>query len=175
MHPELARTLHVIEAQVEGMSPEALERHPPGKWSVAGILEHLAITFDGTRRNFQKCLDTGTRRATRATLRQRLSVLLVVELGHFPTGVQAPAPTVPKGLPGPAALQAIRDNLEAMDRAMLECEATFGMRRPIADHPILGPLSLRQWRRFHWVHTQHHMRQIAARRRDGLVPSSAQR
>lgn len=165
MHPLLARTLHAIEAQVEGMAPEALERHPPGKWSAANILEHLAITYDGTRRNFQKCLDTGQRRATHATLRQRLGVLVIIEMGRFPDGTRAPAPTVPTGLPAAAALRAVRDNLQALDRAMLECEATFGARRPIADHPLFGPLSLRQWRRFHWIHAQHHMRQIASRQR----------
>jgi hypothetical protein len=167
MHHLLARTLHAIERQVEGMAPEDLERHPPGKWSAAGILEHLAITFDGTRRNLQKCVDTGTRRVSRRAFRQRLAVLAVIELGRFPTGVQAPARTMPTGLSAPDALAAVRRNLPAMDRVMLECEAQFGTRRPIADHPILGPLTLRQWRRFHWVHTRHHMKQVAALRKNG--------
>ncbi len=161
MHPLLARTFAAIETQTAGMTAAHLEHHPPGKWSSAGILEHLAITFDGTRRNLQKCLDAGTSRATRPTLRQRLGVLRVVELGRFPTGVQAPAPTVPKGLSGEAALDAARRNLAAMDVVMSDCERRFGSRRPIANHPILGPLSLRQWRRFHFVHVRHHMKQIA--------------
>lgn len=161
MHHLLARTLHAIEHQVEGMAPEDFERHPPGKWSSAGVLEHLAITFDGTRRNLQKCVDAGSRRASRPAFRQRMAVLKVIELGRFPTGIQAPARTVPTGLTGADALAAVRRNLPAMDRVMLECEAQFGTRGPLADHPILGPLTLRQWRRFHWVHTRHHLKQIA--------------
>jgi hypothetical protein len=26
---------------------------------------------------------------------------------------------------------------------------------------VLGPLTIPQWRRFHLVHTQHHMKQVA--------------
>ncbi len=161
MHPLLARTLALIDRHTVRLAPADVERHPPGKWSPANVLEHLAITFEGTRRNLQKCLDTNARRATRSTLRRRLAVARVIELGRFPKGVQAPAATLPKGLSGEAALDSIRRNLEAMDAVMAECERRFGKRGAIADHPILGPLSLRQWRRFHWVHTRHHMKQIA--------------
>lgn len=161
MHRLLDRTLTAIERQLEGMAPEDLERHPPGRWSAANILEHLAITYDGTCRNLQKCLDTTSRRATAATLRQRAGVLVVIEFGRFPTGVEAPAPTRPKGLSADAALAAVRQNMASMDRVMRECEARFGARGAIADHPILGPLSLRQWRRFHYVHARHHLKQIA--------------
>ena len=163
MHRLLEQTLALIETQTAGLSAADLDRHPPGKWSSAGILEHLSITFEGTRLNFQKCLDTGVRRATRAALRQRLGVLVVIEFGRFPTGAEAPPRTVPKGMPGDAALDAIRRNLRAMDAVMTQCEARFGSRGKIADHPLLGPLSLRQWRRFHYVHTRHHMNQIATR------------
>ncbi len=149
------------------MTAADLERHPPGKWSAAGILEHLAITFEGTRRNFQKCLDTDTRRATRPTLRQRMMVIRLIELGWFPKGVQAPERTRPTGLAGDVVLEAIHRNLPAMDAVMAECERHFGKGAPIADHPILGALSVRQWRRFHWVHTRHHVRQI-----DGLKSTS---
>ncbi len=89
----------------------------------------------------------------------------MIELGRFPPGVEAPARTVPKGMSGEAARDAIRRNLPAMDAVMIQCEARFGKRGKIADHPILGPLSLRQWRRFHYVHTRHHMKQIALRSR----------
>ncbi len=161
MHPVLRRTLAAIDAQTSGLTPADLERHVPGKWSSANILEHLSITFYGTGRALQKCLATGQRRATRPSFRQRLAVLLVIELGHFPSGLQAPAGTTPKGLSGEAALEAARRNLVEMDGIMTECEARFGAHGAIIDHPIAGALSLRQWRRFHLIHTRHHMKQIA--------------
>ncbi len=162
MHRLIDQTLAAIEHATAGLSSSDLDRHPPGKWSSAGILEHLSITFEGTRRNFQKCLDTGARRATRSTLGQRLAVFIVIELGRFPTGRQAPERTLPTGLRGEQALAVIRGALPAMDAVMTECEARFG-RGKIADHPLFGPLSLRQWRRFHYIHTLHHLKQIAER------------
>jgi hypothetical protein len=62
---------------------------------------------------------------------------------------------------GEAALQTIRENLAAMDQGLAECEQRFGAQVKIADHVVLGPLTIPQWRRFHWVHTRHHMKQIA--------------
>lgn len=167
MHPLLQQTLDGIERATAGMTPSDLERHPSGKWSAAGILEHLAITFDGTRRNLGKCLERGTRRASRPTLGQRYAVWRVVELGLFPAGVQAPPMTVPKGLPGASVLDEIRRSIAGMDAVMADCERRFGPRGALANHPILGPLSLRQWRRFHWVHTRHHLRQIVRLRASG--------
>ncbi len=163
MHPVLERVLAGIDKETAGLGPADLERHPPGTWSCAASLEHLSLSFDGTCRNLQKCLDIGARRATHAQWWQRLGVLLVVELGYFPRGGKAPAPTLPKGLPGQAALDAVRRNLHAMDAVMADCEKRFAWKGKIADHPILGPLSLRQWRRFHWIHTRHHLKQIARR------------
>jgi hypothetical protein len=46
------------------------------------------------------------------------------------------------------------------------CEAKFGSRIKVLDHPILGPLSIDQWRRFHLVHGLHHVKQIRRLRRE---------
>jgi hypothetical protein len=31
------------------------------------------------------------------------------------------------------------------------------------DHPFIGPLTADQWRKFHWVHGRHHIRQMQDR------------
>ena len=150
-----------IEAATGGMSAEQLERHPEGKWSAAGILEHLSITFGGTALLMRKCLAGGKALGGKPTFKQRLAVTLVTGWGYFPTGRPAPEFAQPKGLRGEAALQTIRENLAAMDQAMAECEQRFGAQVKMADHVVLGPLTIPQWRRFHLVHTRHHMKQIA--------------
>ncbi len=68
------------------------------------------------------------------------------------------------GSRGPTALAYARETLQALDAAAVRCEAQFGPRVPVANHPILGGFTVRQWRRFHWSHTRHHVRQIAQRR-----------
>jgi hypothetical protein len=92
-----------------------------------------------------------------------VGVWLVVELGHMPRGLQAPARVKPTGQPSVTAVADALAQLDHMDETLSRCEMRFGRRALLADHPILGPLSLRQWRRFHWVHTRHHMRQLRTR------------
>jgi len=48
----------------------------------------------------------------------------------------------------------------AMDAIIAQCEARFGGRVHVLDHPILGPLSAAQWRKLHVVHGQHHLKQL---------------
>jgi hypothetical protein len=45
-----------------------------------------------------------------------------------------------------------------------ECEARLGSWRKLLDHPVLGPLTAREWREFHWIHGRHHVKQILERR-----------
>ena len=172
MDSTLQRGQDAIEAAAGGMSPEQLVQHPEGKWSAAGILEHLSITFGGTARVMRKCLEGGKPLASAPTLKHRLATLLVTSWGYFPTGRPAPEFAVPKGLDGEAALRTIRDNLAAMDQALAECEQRFGSQVKIADHFVLGPLTVPQWRRFHLVHTQHHMKQIERLRSSSLGQSN---
>jgi hypothetical protein len=50
-----------------------------------------------------------------------------------------------------------------METGFNDCECRFGSATKILDHPILGPLTAEQWRKFHWVHGRHHARQIRER------------
>lgn len=139
-------------------------RHPEGKWSASEILEHLARAFGGTTKGLRRCLDAGGSSAGSPTLKNRVAATMVVGLGYFPTGRLAPERTRPKGIPPEEAMQSIRENLTAMDEALAECEERFGRHDAILDHPVLGPLTVAQWRKFHWMHTRHHMKQVMKRR-----------
>jgi hypothetical protein len=57
-------------------------------------------------------------------------------------------------------LAEIDSKLAEMDRVIAECEARLGERARMLDHPILGPLTASESRRFHWAHGQHHVKQI---------------
>ena len=58
--------------------------------------------------------------------------------------------------------------LADMDKSLDEAESLFGKRRA-ATHPILGPLSIAEWRRLHLAHGLHHMKQVKAIRREHNV------
>ena len=165
MNPQLERALQGIDAATHGMTGKQLAAHREGKWSAAGILEHLSIAFGRTASALEKALASGQLKVSPATLYQRGAALLVAGIGYFPPGRKAPEFTQPKGMEGETALQTIRENLVAMDSAITRCEQRFGRRRKITNHPVLGPLNVPQWRKFHLVHTRHHMKQIDRLRR----------
>jgi hypothetical protein len=160
MNPLIERLSNQIAQCTEGLSGESLAWHPEGKWSIGEILEHLSLTYTGTKRVFDRCLQAGKAAATEATFKDRLGAFLVTRVGYLPNGRQAPAPTLPKGRPGDAVLSAIGDDIAGMDDAIQRCEERFGSDLKLVNHPILGPLSAAEWRRFHCVHGRHHLRQI---------------
>ncbi len=99
-----------------------------------------------------------------ATWRDRASRLYVLRLGQIPSGLEATKNITPKqGLPS-GNLRAFNDALVAMNATLTDAERRFGKKKRILDHPILGPLTAEEWRRFHRVHAEHHFRQIVARR-----------
>ena len=71
----------------------------------------------------------------------------------------------PRGVDAATVLDSALTALAAMDVALDEAELRFGPRVRLMDHPVLGPLTIDQWRTFHWVHTRHHARQIRERAR----------
>jgi DinB superfamily len=165
MNPVFAETLAAIDSATEGTTEEQLVYHPEGKWSTAQILEHLALAFGGTAKAFERAFAEGKPLGDKPSLKQKLTDVIVLELGYFPGGRTAPVLVTPKGeMPGTEALALIRENLIRMDKAHSECQKSMGRERCIANHPVLGPLTFEQWPKFHRVHTLHHMKQVRALR-----------
>jgi hypothetical protein len=156
----LQRLQETIAAATNGMSGGELARHPDGRWSTAEVLEHLYLTYRGTVKGFERCLQEGKPLARTATLKERAATLLVITLGYFPPGRKAPERTVPRGMAAEEVVKLIGPQIAAMDEIISKCEARFGKRTRVLDHPVLGPLTTRQWRKFHWVHGRHHVKQI---------------
>jgi hypothetical protein len=160
MDSYLKRLQDAITSATHGMDTVALNRHPEGKWSAAQVLEHLYLTYAGSVKGFERCLLEGRPLARTATLKERFSTLIVTSLGYFPEGRKAPERTVPQGMAAEEVVKATEEKLAAMDSLITQCEVRFGRSTRILDHPVLGPLTARQWRKFHLVHAQHHMKQI---------------
>jgi hypothetical protein len=170
MSPVLAAALKDIDGATNGMTDEQLAWHPPEKWSTGDILEHLALAFAGTIKGMQIVIQKNSARKREPTLKERLRVVLIIELGRFPRGRQSPEMVKPRGMPARDALNSIRSNLMAMDELLTACESQFGNGTKLSAHPIFGPITARQWRRFHWIHTRHHMCQVRALREQMEAP-----
>jgi hypothetical protein len=167
MDSHLQRLYNAITSATCDLTIEQLERHPEGKWSTTQILEHLHLTYTGTVKGMQLCLDGGKPRARRRTLAEFFKVFLVTQAGYFPEGRSAPERTRPRGMAAKDICEQIAGNISAMDQIIAKCERRFGKRTLVLDHPILGPLTCTQWRKFHWVHGRHHVKQILRLREGG--------
>lgn len=165
MEANLESVLQAINAATEDMTEDQLLFHPPGKWSSAQVLEHLALTFELTARGMDRCIGAGKNLGTKPNLKQTASQFVVLTLSHFPSGRKSPEMVFPKEqIGGLATVERIKANLMEMDRKLSECRSQLGSGGKLADHPVLGPLSNDQWCRFHRIHTCHHMKQIKALR-----------
>ena len=167
MDSYLQRLQQTLADTIRGMTLEELTRHAEGKWSVAEELEHLYLTYTGTAKVFERCLEAGRPMATTPSLKQRAMVAVAVECGHFPRGRKAPKQVIPRGMPAETVVAEIGPQITAMDALITQCEARYGARKKLLDHPVMGPLTARQWRKFHWVHGRHHAKQIWKRRQRG--------
>jgi hypothetical protein len=163
----LQRLHGAIADATRGISSEQLTCHPEGKWCAAEVLEHLYLTYRGTVKGCERCLQQGKPLARTPTLRDWLRTTVVVSLGYMPKGRKAPERSTPRGMAAQEVVKAIGDEITAMDDAITRCEARFGKGTRILDHAVLGPLTPRQWRKFHWVHGRHHVKQIWRLRADG--------
>ncbi len=167
MDPHLQRLHDAIHSVATALNSEELTWHPPGKWSAGEILEHLYLTYTGTIKGFSRAMESGVT-AKRPSLKQRAVTFMVLELGYFPEGVQAPAFTRPKGSASKFVLTGIGPKIVELDAIMIDCEAKFGSRARIFEHPFLGAFSITQWRKFHLRHGMHHLKQIECLRK--LMP-----
>jgi hypothetical protein len=160
MDSGLEELKHTLDSAVEGMSDEQLSWHPPEKWCAAQVLEHLYLTYTGTIKGFEKAMASGEPLATQASMTQRLRRWVVMGFCHLPEGRKAPVNTQPRGLAPEKVRSELWAKIAEMDAVITQCEARFGTGAYLLDHPILGSLTGKQWRKFHLVHGRHHQKQI---------------
>ena len=161
MDPHLARLQREVTSAASGFLPETLDWHPPQKWSAAQIFEHLYLTYTGTTKGFRRLLESGKPpEPSAATLKRRMQAFIVTGLGYLPSGRKSPPAGQPRGLPSEKIMAEIAAKIAEMDEILARCAVTFGPRAKVLDHPLLGPFSVAQWRKFHLVHGLHHVQQL---------------
>jgi len=163
LSPELESVRREANSAMSAASVDALSHAVNGKWSPLQVLEHLVLSYTATTKGLLRAMETGRPERSRRTFGHRMRGVYVFGLGRFPAGVEAPKHTVPRDSLGTEPLRRFNDALVAMDASLADAERRFGHRTRVLFHPILGPLTAQQWRRFHLVHGRHHLKQIEAR------------
>lgn len=160
----LDRLRKEIEETTADLHEADWSRAPEGRWSSAQILEHLGRSYGTTAKMLELSMGTGGPPQVRAAkISEMLTKILIVTLGIFPNGAKSPAMVTPKGDSGPVALERAKINLERMGSAIAAAEERWGRKAEIAMHPVLGPLTPGQWRKFHYIHGHHHVLQMQKR------------
>lgn len=164
MSPHLEKVRSEAERLTRDYEPDDWHYSRDGQWSASLILEHLLLAFSATTKGLLKTMQAPEPFCRQQTWRDRAGRFYVLRLGRIPPGLKAAKNITPhQGLPG-NNLRAFNDALVAMNTTLNDAERRFGKRTGILDHPMLGPLTAEEWRRFHMVHAEHHFRQIVARR-----------
>jgi hypothetical protein len=167
MNAELQRICDSYQAELIKVDPPTAQRHPandPQRWSIQQIVEHLLLTYQGTSAALKKRLAKGTATRVRPTARQVLRRTMILGFRHMPNGVKAPEAVIPEpgkypDCCGMELVSRMKEGLAAMDSLLAEGEKRFGNSR-FQQHFTFGPLTVKEWRRFHAVHSAHHLRQI---------------
>jgi len=170
VHHQLSRLEPIIFNPIHGVKQVDWRRAPDGKWNLAQVIEHLAITMDVVAEGFEKRKDDAEmeRRATPAQSVLRHTML---GAGEFPRGMRAPDITLPSDDPDPELAAASFRMAVERTHALVDQWAEEKQVGTYLHHPVLGDLNLPEWVRFHYVHSALHSRQIekwlAWLRRDG--------
>ena len=162
----VTRQLSSLESLVldplRDLSTEDWSTAPDGKWTLAQIVEHLAIAFDLVANGFASLPENETK-AREATPSQAVLRHALLGSGELPKGMRAPDISEPSENPDPELVVArFRMGIERT-RALLDDWPETRQVSVFVRHPILGDLNLPEWVRFHFVHCTLHARQIEKR------------
>ena len=172
MHPSFADLQAAFARELAGLSVEEVEWHADGsqeRWNSRQIVEHLLLTYCSSSKVFLQRLEKGRPTLSQPTRRQRIARFVVLRAGKFPGRPQAPAHVTPSVIPcevraGCSLAIKFSEELQVMDEVLSRCEERFAGDR-FATHQILGALSAEEWRRFHVVHSRHHLSQLLSLKR----------
>jgi hypothetical protein len=157
---EIMDALHGLDAVQTQASPAG-----PGKWNIQQIVQHLFLTYVSTMDAVESRLMKGTPTKAKPTVKQRFAQFTLFKIHVHPDGRKAPAWVIPPALEplqsGNDLTCSAAELLSDMDRLFDDAEALFGS-GPCITHFLLGPLTIEQWRKFHLLHGDHHVRQILA-------------
>jgi hypothetical protein len=171
MSSDLELLQRAIAYSLRGLDDSQTQLRPRSRrvrWSIQQTIEHLLLSYRATAGVVTERIEKQRATLARPSPLQHMAQYTVVRLGYFPRGRKAPAPVMPpetvNAQSGDALTEAARGDLLALETLFDEAEEVFGAKR-CASHLVLGPMSIAQWRRFHWIHGEHHLKQILAVRK----------
>ena len=169
MHPRIRELLDHLDAEravlrqaFEEVPPEVRERVPAsGRWSAAGVIEHLAIVEQRVARQLAEKIAAARAEGLGAETANDpvLPSLDLTRIRNRETRATAPDATHPKGLSAEAAWSALERAGEEL-RATLRSADGLALGSIEHPHPRFGSISLYHWFAILGSHEARHAAQI---------------
>lgn len=165
---ELERTRKGVVEAVKGLSAAQWNFKPaPDRWSVAEVLEHIAVTedflFNNITENVMKAPAGKPDRDYKAA-----DKLVLTAIADRSQKAQAPEPVQPSGRWKPS--EALDHFLQSRARTVTFLQSTPDLREHVVDSPLGQPLDAYQWLLFLSAHSERHTKQILEVKADGNFP-----
>jgi hypothetical protein len=137
------------------------------RWSIAQIVEHLAITEEIVQTILQKLDQAPAPPPDRDV--KKIDALILAKVPDRSSKVQAPPPLVPTGRWTHEI--ALEHFLDSRRQTTAFLETGTDLRGHVIDHPVLGPLDGYEWVLTVAAHTERHTKQILEVKADPHFPS----
>jgi hypothetical protein len=158
-----------VEEAVKGLTDAQLKFKPaPDRWSIAEVVEHLAVIEDVLRGILGKLPQAPAPAADRNT--KEVDAMILAKVPDRSTKLQAPEAAQPTGRWTPAATLEHFIASRAQTTALLN--DTPGLRAHVIVHPYFGPLDGYQWIIAAAAHTERHTKQILEVKADPNFPAA---
>jgi len=165
---QLDRTRSGVVEATKGLS-EAQWKFKPGpeRWSVAEVLEHIALVEDFLLENTsKKVMQAPAGKADRDY--KSTDKLVLSAIADRTQKAQAPEPARPTGRWSPQ--QSLDHFLKSRERTVEFLKSTPGLREHVVDSPLGQPLDAYQWLLFISAHSERHTKQILEVKADPNFP-----
>lgn len=158
----------VVDA-VKGLSEAQWKFKPaPGRWSVAEVVEHLALIEDILTQSILGNIERAPAPSTDRDPKQVDATVLAKVLDRT-TKFQAPPAATPTGRWAPA--DALQHFLDGRMRTVALLQSTPDLRQHAIDHPVFGPLDGYEWVLAVAAHSARHTKQILEVKADPNFPA----
>jgi DinB superfamily len=145
--------------EMGALDPATLVARPlAGKWSMLEIIEHLVLA---ERAVLQGLPELSRLREQERRLKHRFSYAIVMVVLRCSIPVRVPSPAmIPQGDRSLGELRRLWDESQEWLRAYIDRLDRRGFRRAVFEHPVAGPLSVKQALHMGQVDLDTHVRQI---------------
>jgi hypothetical protein len=165
---QLERTRAGLIEATQGLSEAQWKFKPaPDRWSVAEVVEHIALTEDLLFENISKNVMNAPAGAPGRDYKAA-DKLVVTAIADRTNKVKAPDVLVPTGRWSPR--EALDQFLKSRARTVEFLQATPGLRDHVADSPLGQPLDAYQWVLYASAHSERHTKQILEVKADPSFP-----